>query len=66
MLDAGELPGRVQKMMGHESLKMVGSPGVAPGYVDLESTRSHGDPPPTTSFYLPLVCNEIKVIRQFE
>ncbi len=25
---------------------MVGCPGVAPGYVDLESTRSHGDPHP--------------------
>ncbi len=26
---------------------MVGCPGVAPGYVDLESTRSPDDPPPT-------------------
>ncbi len=26
--------------------KMAGGPGVAPSYVDLESTRSHIDPPP--------------------
>ena len=28
---------------------MVGCPGVAPGYVDLESTRSHGDPHPISA-----------------
>ena len=32
-------------MDGH-LFKMAGSPGVAPSYVDLESTRSPVDPPP--------------------
>jgi len=31
---------------------MAGGPGVAPSYVDLESTRSHFDPPPATFNYL--------------
>ena len=30
---------------------MAGSTGVAPAYVDLESTRSHCDPPPAFQIY---------------
>jgi hypothetical protein len=31
---------------GHFPEMMAGGPGVAPSYVNLESTRSHFDPPP--------------------
>jgi hypothetical protein len=36
---------------------MAGSTGVAPAYVDLESTRSHCDPPP--AFQLSIYSNPI-------
>jgi hypothetical protein len=32
---------------------MAGSTGVAPAYVDLESTRSHCDPPPAFQLSIP-------------
>jgi len=39
---------------------MVGCPGVAPGYVDLESTRSHGDPHPISIFNISLLPHSVK------
>jgi len=38
---------------------MAGCPGVAPGYVDLESTRSHGDPHPISvwKFLIPIFAS---------
>jgi len=40
--------------------KLAGGPGVAPSYVDLESTRSHFDPPPA-AFYYSLHHTDVKL-----
>ena len=55
---------REDMMIVHTSDRlMVGCPGVAPGYVDLESTRSHGDPHPI--FVVKSICYIFFVFFKF-
>ncbi len=44
---------------------MAGSTGVAPAYVDLESTRSHSDPPPVFQLALRNKPIPIDIFRSY-